>query len=362
MNNVNNNNIPPLKSYPLFWISVLTPFSLAIITSVIIYCDKTPHLCWTKECIDLFIQLFKVPLNLLGLTIVFATLSLTLYRVNLTFSQNERQLKQDTYNNFISFKESFRSFIDETKRYFTFRMLELNTEWLFSALYPNSTQGEFSIHNGVEKILMGDLLSFMQKLESTFNSKSTDQFYTQQYSEMYTIYEDLTSLLPISHKTNFTESNWLFFTDYDANKELLTLISEICEFAKIINAVHSWQWFSYKEMLEWDHLLKELRQKSQQVTILNNHICRIFETEKNVISTIKNPPPNTNNEVLNSTQFRPYKLLIELSDKSRLERNLAYEIFLTHIDSQLMTHYADEIRSVLNINVNVIQLSKHHRI
>lgn len=348
------NTTSPLKSR-LFRLSIIIPLIPVVISGFIIYLDKQPTLCFSKDCLDMFFDLFKIPIRISGLVILFPTLFISFYRIQSTYSQNERLLKQDIIRSYSDHRDSFKQLLDETKIHYEFKILKINSEWLLSALYPNAKHGDDEIQEAVKYELLTELPEYFQSLQRQLSENDTDKFYTEPYRDIYDIYERLSHVIPISQSTNYKKSEYHFFITSDENLQIINLIKDIAELATVINAFHSWEWFSYQDTLNWQELIKEIQTQMQTVSLINNTIDTILEKESELIKSLSSFSDYITIPTI--TEHNTFHRLRELGERPVIERQLAYEIILSHIDSTPAKEYIEKTRQILNINPDVYELS-----
>ena len=82
-----------LYSKTYFQFALGVPLILSIASWFLIYRNLQLSFCWTKVCLDTFVDVFSIPINLLGLSLVLSGAAFAYYRIELSYEQNERQLK-----------------------------------------------------------------------------------------------------------------------------------------------------------------------------------------------------------------------------------------------------------------------------
>jgi hypothetical protein len=254
------------KSY--FWILTGTPLVLAAITSFIIINDLNPIVCWTSDCLDNFVEIFGLPLKLLGIELLTTGAALTYYRIELTYSQNENQLTQLTLINHQAFKEDFMSLLKEKK--YKYKAYDIPSEWFFSALYPNSKQGCEELASIIEEFIKapdGDFSLAMDEIEGIVDNPNINPYLISNYSKTIAMVYRLIDLIELDLMVKFNENHLKIFGN-DCADALLAALNDILQIVSVINAFEGWRFFDIYERSEFYRYIDELK----AIKVMGNQI------------------------------------------------------------------------------------------
>ena len=312
---------------------------MALAAFGIIYLDLQPEFCLNKACLENFVAIYQLPINLITIAIILGTLSLAYYRAKLTFEQNERQYKQDVLTNCKFMKDALKDLLKETERYHEFNILQLNPEVLFSELYPNSLQGDFSVSPEIINHLIEEIIFFHDCIKKTVSTVNIEAYYTPEYSRIYQIYENTANDIALSHRKNFEETNAFFLYNCQDNLNLIHLIEDLTELSKLINTLNGWKWFSYADALVWTETITKIKSIMAIADLQRNRVQNFLTHEKYLIAWFSQGESN-----------RYIQELREFAELPYIEKQVMFEIFAaTDKDSELTSKYLGKIQETLKI-------------
>ena len=153
-----------ITSKAYFWIALIVPLVLSVSTAIIIVLSTELKISWTKEGIDYFVQIFKIPISLIGLIFISTGAAFACYRIELSYEQNERQLEQFIRTNYNSFRGEFIELLKESD--YKFQVIDLSEANLFSALYPNAKSGNWGLNTEFEDFISDDTQGFIAAMNN----------------------------------------------------------------------------------------------------------------------------------------------------------------------------------------------------
>lgn len=290
----------PIYKKLYFLILVGTPLVLTIISTGSIIYNSQLYFCWTNTCFDYFAKYFEFPINLFGATLIIAGVVVAYYRVDLTYKQNQHQLEQFTLSSHQVFKGEFISLLNRKED--DYYELQLRPEWLFSALYPLSKQGDNNLNPEFADFIKTDIhqnqdfFHAMEEIEKGVNSQDKNRYFAGTYR--------LTSQLSL----------WLIeFVGYDMNVNLgyiaggtfqgkfadhvIGLTKDIFYIVCIVKSFEGWRYFDNKQRRKWRRNIDKLelvKKESEQLSeTLSNEDFRAWRSEfyRDDCSKLNNPAP-----------------------------------------------------------------------
>lgn len=139
----------PLAQTPLFWISLLLPSLLGMALCLLIY-DESPvgGFCFSSSCVNYFLELYKVPLAIAGLSLPFVAMVASLHRskeaylqIKVGQAQYNEALKNNIFGNFLKHRDGFFDVLD---RYVSEEsddpiFLKIDNAALYTAIFPKNS-------------------------------------------------------------------------------------------------------------------------------------------------------------------------------------------------------------------------------
>ncbi len=129
----------------------------------LIIVDLSLSFCWTKNCLDNFIEIFEIPISFLSLTFVSIGVTLAYYRTELNYEQNQlnytqnkRQIEEFTRTNYHSFRNEFIELVNE--KGYQYKFIDLESSQLFNKLYPESRDGNYKLSQDFEHFIFDSSL------------------------------------------------------------------------------------------------------------------------------------------------------------------------------------------------------------
>lgn len=265
---------------PYFWMALGVPSLLSLFSAILIYIDQKPVFCFTKKCLENFLELYSIPLQLLGLTLVLVGAAFTYYRIDLSFKQNERQI----YN---SFRDEFLHLL-ESKPY-KYKILDIPDISLFNKLYPNSKKGdqqlsaefkEFLTYK--DKVIHQGFLGAMSNLSNVLGTK--DQYYAGAHFPLGDMFMWLRDVIPIDADLNLGYMAGDSFKGKYANY-IIDVSKDIFFIVSSVNAFEGWRFFDNKSIRIWRKNIDRLENVRKECDYISEFFSNA--TKDQWISTLK---------------------------------------------------------------------------
>ncbi len=247
----------------LLWIALGVPSLLSLFSGFLIYVDQKSVFCFTKGCLENFIELYTIPLQLLGLTLVLVGASFTYYRIDLSFRQNERQI----YN---SFRDEFLHLL-EAKPY-KYKILDIPDIWLFNNLYPNAKKGDQDLLPEFEEfVTYEDEVShqgFFEAMKNLSNVLGTkDQYYAGAHFPLGNMFLWLKEVIPIDADLNLGYLGGATFKG-DYSNYIIDVSKDIFFIVNSVNAFEGWRFFNNKSKRIWRKNIDRLENIRQECELI----------------------------------------------------------------------------------------------
>lgn len=258
---------------PYFWFALILPSFISFISAILIYKDQNPVFCFKKKCLENFIELYSIPLQLLGLTLVLVGAAFTYYRIELSYKQNERQI----YN---SFRDEFLNLLESNS--YKYKILDIPDISLFNKLYPNSKNGDQNLTADFEEFITykdemahQGFTEAMNNLSDVLGTKN--QYHAGAHQPLGNMFLWLRDIIPIDADLNLSymagDSFKGKYAKYiiDVSKDVLFIVSNV-------NVFEGWRFFDNRSKRNWrknidrlDNIIKECEYIDEFFANANNN-------------------------------------------------------------------------------------------
>lgn len=173
--------IDPLKSFielPILWVFVTVLFLIAIIISIVIVRNSNLEVSLDYKGFNSFVEIFKVPIAILAITVTFAAFLATIHRSAQTREQIIAANKQNIFSNYFKHIEEFEKYISTSivDRSIHFQNLRMTHKYLF----PESMYGDYSVNDEFIKLIDEEYSKCkgqLERLDQAEEKSSFDIFY-----------------------------------------------------------------------------------------------------------------------------------------------------------------------------------------
>ncbi|MDH1632415.1 hypothetical protein [Pseudomonas mosselii] len=157
--------------------------------------NENYKICFTSACIELFFNLYKYPISILGLAVPLSAIVAAIHRSNETAYQIKLTLSQNTFNNYTKHQEEFSKLLKELESLYDCKFSQPAA--LYKKIFPSNSYHSFSsvAHDEGAELLNKLREGVIQSRRTTYSEKATDNELINCISELYEISSTLT-LLP----------------------------------------------------------------------------------------------------------------------------------------------------------------------
>lgn len=257
-----------------FWYALGIPLILAGITAAIILHSTNLDFYLTKDGIDNFYDIFKIPLNLLGTVFVSTGFAVAYYRVTLSYDQNQIQLEQSTQTNYTSFRSEFMSMLNEKE--YKYAIINISNSWLFCNLYPTAKLGDNKLHSEFEKFVNDEsqrFISAMTNLLKTLSSSNGTRYHAGSYLPVSGLFMWLRDIIALDADVNLSFVSDASFTD-SYSEQTIGVARDILHIVGTVNAFEGWRFFSNKDYRSWRKAIDQLEVTRQEAVMLTNYFAQ----------------------------------------------------------------------------------------
>jgi hypothetical protein len=158
--------IDPLKSlseWPMFWLSITLPFSIATSIAIIIVCNSNLEFSLDYRGFNSFVEIFKVPIAIVAIMVTLAAFLATIHRSAQTRQQIIGANQQNTFSNYFKHIEEFEKYISTSvvDRSIHCQNLRMTHKYLF----PKSMYGDYSVNEEFMSIIGREYSSCISQLQ-----------------------------------------------------------------------------------------------------------------------------------------------------------------------------------------------------
>lgn len=270
MHDVLNKEEPhrPLAQTPLFWISLLLPSLLGITLSLFIY-DESPvgGLCFSPSCVAYFLELYKVPLAISGLSLPFVAMVASLHRskeahlqIKVGQAQYNEALKNNIFGNFLKHRDGFFDVLD---RYASEEsddpiFLKIDNAALYAAVFPQNSFAklEYTGQGAYWDMTCAAVLKFAESLDQCVNGSCSFLELLQRYETCVNAFH--LSLEKASWRKHELEKLYIMLPNqlseaaslYSLTRKIFSLHERIANYMGI-EAIDSYDLLKNKELLPY---------------------------------------------------------------------------------------------------------------
>jgi uncharacterized integral membrane protein len=158
--------IDPLRSFielPILWVVVIGLSLVAVIIATIIVCNSNLEVELDYRGFNSFVEIFKVPIAILAITVTLAAFLATIHRSAQTREQIITANKQNIFSNYFKHIEEFEKYISASivDTHVHFQNLRMTHKFLF----PKSIYGDYSVNDEFLNLIDKEYSRFVSQLQ-----------------------------------------------------------------------------------------------------------------------------------------------------------------------------------------------------